>query len=234
MNTFLFLTIKCNTTAIIKEYMFHVFDPHSRDSRGKMKVDGTAVLTSYADTQSLISFLETFAEYLGDTECVPFEGTTVNLTEMKNISDSEFEGFSEMSDGEYSCILQIIKENEESEIQKIIGSCGPESSSEGSNNSCSGNDMSHDDLADEDIPLAMWSKHLKKNNEKDVTSESETYSSGSEYIPTKSERKILIDSYTESEISSADEEERLMKIISDQKQKRRKTNVRKKESEIFL
>ena len=113
METFLFLTIKCYTMALIKEDgTYHVFDPHARDSRGLVEADGKAVLTSHSNAESLILFLNRLGSNLCEAESdyIPFEATYVNITETTDSSDSdEFDGFSEIS-GEYTCILQMIKE----------------------------------------------------------------------------------------------------------------------------
>lgn len=90
LEKFLFQTIKCYTIAIIKENdMYHIFDPHSRNRHGMISPDGQAVLTSHSNSENVILFLEKFASGLGDSdiECIPFEGTHVDIVKPIDTSD---------------------------------------------------------------------------------------------------------------------------------------------------
>lgn len=121
IDKFVFLTIKCYTTAIIRENdMYYVFDPHSSNIDGMIATDGKALLKSHSNFENLIQFLEKFSSSLGDTEneCIPFEATHVDIVTCTNESD-DFEGFSDMSDKEHACMLQIIKDNLEHNLKKI-------------------------------------------------------------------------------------------------------------------
>ena len=91
-------------------------DSHSRNECGIPCAEGKAVLTGHSSLNNLISFVRHLASVILPSREECFEITHVLLTKkwfwLDCFSDfeSEFSGFSTMSEGEYACKLCLIEE----------------------------------------------------------------------------------------------------------------------------
>lgn len=99
---------------------------HSRNRDGLVEVDGKAVLTSHSSFENLIQFLEKLAFRLAnaDGESLAFEVTRVDIAKSTGSGicsneSEDFDGFSDISEGEYTCLLQIIQERKDEKIKRI-------------------------------------------------------------------------------------------------------------------
>ncbi|GFO00854.1 ATP-dependent DNA helicase [Plakobranchus ocellatus] len=66
------------SSTIVKEDIYYIFDPHSRDSAGMASPDGTTVRTSHVSVAEVKQYLLSLATSLGLSSC-PFELTLVDL-----------------------------------------------------------------------------------------------------------------------------------------------------------
>ncbi|XP_052278769.1 uncharacterized protein LOC127877153 [Dreissena polymorpha] len=95
--------------AIIKDAnSYFVFDPHSRNEVGMLSSSGAATMTIHKDILAVKLFLQHLAASLKLAE-TPFE--VAKLLNQCGVSDSdtdsEFSGFSAISEGEYTCKLYL-------------------------------------------------------------------------------------------------------------------------------
>ena len=167
IQTYSFLTFKSSTVAIMKfDKIFYVFDPHSRNCDGLLSQDGTAVLTAHDDCQQLHQFVENLCNSLGGNgQVVPFEMTHISISEMKAVSDSDtdFDGFSDVSEGEYSCLMFIAEETLKEKIRKIEEDTYTTTDTDSDisvNSICNNSTCSIDQMSDKDISLSDYEDNL--------------------------------------------------------------------------
>ena len=101
------------TCAIIRNPSeFYFFDPHSRADTGMVTADGLATLTVHKHTQSLSLFIKHLAASMGNAGDGPFEIAKITVTEKEIASDSEsdFSGYSTLSEGDVACKLFLAEE----------------------------------------------------------------------------------------------------------------------------
>jgi hypothetical protein len=104
-----------------------------------------------------------------------------------------------MSDGEFSCLMQIIEEEKDEKIKKIE----EDLEQFGSANFSTTNSLnsSTTDLSEDDMPLATLSKLLKVDSS--CSDSDYIYSSGSEFELLEDEKQMLSNSYSHSSDSSS-------------------------------
>ena len=126
IDKFCFMTFECYTIAIIKHTQyFYVFDPHSRNDCGMAVPDGKAVLVRHDSFKELCTFLMHLCATLFkiSNKKVFFEVNHVSISPLKLFKESstdiqhsstcsEFSGFSELSEGEYSCKMYMLSERQ--------------------------------------------------------------------------------------------------------------------------
>ena len=98
----------CYFSAVMKqEDSYYFFYPHSRTDCGMRAPDGFESLSSHKNIQILCLFIKHLAASLEEKGRVPFELTRLEPCKPDNdtSSGSEFSGFSELLEGEYTCKL---------------------------------------------------------------------------------------------------------------------------------
>ncbi|KAL4224895.1 hypothetical protein ACF0H5_015591 [Mactra antiquata] len=158
------------TSAIIKQYdTFYFFDAHSRTVSGMSCADGLATVTKHISIVNLSQFVKSLAISLGYNlqNDVKFEVTQVSM-DLDFDSDSNFSGFSSVSEGEISCKMYLVQEflnRSESDISisdisdiELLGNVSPDISiSEQENESCSSwaNEIIDCNLNDLDVSVGF-------------------------------------------------------------------------------
>lgn len=85
---------------------FYVFDPHSRTEAGMPAPNGLAVLTVHKNLEALCLFLRHLPASVEQTKNIPFEVAEVSVViDNTGVVESDFDGFSYVSDGELTCRL---------------------------------------------------------------------------------------------------------------------------------
>lgn len=209
---FCFLTVQCYTVAVIKADRYYVFDSHSRSETGLCHPNGTAVLTQHADVPELFKFILHLSTSLGckDHKETPFELNIVTVTHVSDpeSSDSDFEGFSEISEGEYTCQTFINQEN----LREKLRYLEEENFTDGSGSLSSSLPLS-DVLStfsecsdfEDNIPLSELRKFT--HNQCDSTesasdSLSEIHRSDSDFVLSADENKIMEDNFSTTDSDS--------------------------------
>ena len=101
------------TSAIMKDCdMFYFFDPHSRSFEGLPISNGLATVTIHDSLTDIVKFIYhmsglLFQDAIGSF--IPFEVQKVSTSVISD-SDTDWSGFSELSEGEVSCRLHIAHE----------------------------------------------------------------------------------------------------------------------------
>ena len=113
------------SAAILKEdQKFYFFDPHSRNDCGMGIADGNATLTYHKNIEQLSLFIQHLAASLKLCGVIPYEIACFKSETFSNVcssisfidSESEFSGFEEISEGEYTCRLYLAESVEMSDI----------------------------------------------------------------------------------------------------------------------
>ena len=89
---------------------FFLFDPHSRSDTGMSTPDGFAIMTEHASVNALALFIRHLSATLSEVRDLPFEIAELNALVDSSKELDEFDGFSEVSEGEVSCLIYMAQD----------------------------------------------------------------------------------------------------------------------------
>jgi hypothetical protein len=168
---FCFITIDCYTMCVMNfDNTYYMFDSHSRNDCGMSSPDGTATMTSHNTLDALCSFIKHLcATLFTEIKDKLFEVTHIAIKSAPEVlydsEESEFEGFSEVSDGEYACTLYIANELTKAALGAVDSDTGSESSENTSQEEGFETENENDTIDSKD------SKNWETNNKSDLMEE---------------------------------------------------------------
>ena len=121
------ITPPAYSAAILKEdSYYYFFDPHCRNECGMASAQGVATMTCCKNISEISLFIKHLAASLNLSLSTPYEIARPNFVLSQNVkhvtycsdsdSKSEFSGFEEMSEGEYTCRLYLAQNLIDSDV----------------------------------------------------------------------------------------------------------------------
>ena len=104
---------------LYEDNTFFLFDPHSRSDTGMSTPDGFAIMTEHASVNPLTLFIRHLSATLSEARDLPFEIAELNALVDSSKELDEFDGFSEVSEGEVSCLIYMAQDMSDVSISTV-------------------------------------------------------------------------------------------------------------------